>query len=342
MYCKKCGEKVKENYKFCKNCGTPISNNLNSNNNIIENINIKEEDLVKIYVGNNYNELKRTKFSIPTFFLGIYYFLYRKMWLYALISFIIVVISFTITIIYENPIYILIQLIYIIFMAFKFNDLYIKKAEKRVNKIKQINNNKTNKELALICKTKGGVSILAVILTIVILMIISFISIFIIVFCFIFNEIPDKIDKHNNYINDNSKLEYVVPDIFKDNNYHSKDYANYSYYNNNASCNILISNSIMYEDTNIDNYIKNDVTIKMDDTVSDIKTSNINNYEWKYVEIKSENSIEYYYASIFDNRVYKVKYKINKDNNNLCTNGYNTFINSLKFKKEDIKNDNII
>ena len=47
-------------------------------------INIDDDSLIKLFIGNNYNKIVSLKFSFPTFFFGPLYLLYRKQYLVSL------------------------------------------------------------------------------------------------------------------------------------------------------------------------------------------------------------------------------------------------------------------
>ena len=82
MYCPKCGSKLDESAKFCKNCGENLDDKHKEQFEYdYSHTNITDDDLKKAYIGNNYEKLEKGRFSLPTLFLGIYYLLYRKMWL---------------------------------------------------------------------------------------------------------------------------------------------------------------------------------------------------------------------------------------------------------------------
>lgn len=338
MYCNRCGERFKESDKFCSRCGTPINNSQEQYNYGFNSTTITDDDLISAYIGNNYNDIKNSKFSIPTFFLGVYYFLYRKMWLYAILGFSISVICTVLSVVFNIWYVSLVTFIYIIFMALNVNNLYINIARKRVEKIKKNNPNKTNQELINECKKKGGTSVLGVILPIIIIFPILFIAFFIFIFVILMDEFDSKYD------NKSSELRYQLPEVFKDNDnrYNSDTYSSYYYNDSFDSCNISISNYTTFGNKTAEEYLKEDVTSNMNEEVSIVNTKNINNFEWKFVEVKGVFEKTYYYTSIFNNRVYKIKYKITKDDSKLCSNGYETFINSLSFKLNNIDNINTI
>lgn len=203
MNCQKCNNPIELNDKFCRNCGEAVKNehsdqfnyNYNYSNQTAPSYDMNanhqtqyaysynystsetsEDDIyVQSYVGQNYNKLKNTKFSIPAFFLGPTYLLYRKVWGYAILYIIINIITTFILPELEMPIELAINL----FLGFNFSKLYMKKARTDVEKIKNENLDKTTQQLIELCRKKGGTSIIAPILAFFGIYIIIFISIII-------------------------------------------------------------------------------------------------------------------------------------------------------------------
>lgn len=180
MYCSRCGKKVEQEDFYCGNCGNTIKtnesfayqNNLNIEKNIT-NTNQIEDYLIDAYIGKNQEKLKEENFSINTFFLGIYYILYRKMWLLAVLYIVVIIISSIFLPTFYNAINFAVGII----ISFKFKKMYIKQVREKVEIIKKENSFKSNEELIEICRKKGGTSILAPILYILgIIMLLSFIS----------------------------------------------------------------------------------------------------------------------------------------------------------------------
>lgn len=338
MYCNKCGKKLKEDANFCNNCGSPVDNKADNKYDYDKiSSSVNDEDLIKAYVGNNYNTIKNTKFSIPTFFLGTYYFLYRKMWLYVILAIIISIASTIIAIVTDLWYISFATSLYMIFMSIKFSEIYLHTVRKRVENIKMNNQDKTGKELLDICKSKGGVSVLAVVITtIFILPIVLFVTFFIIFYGIFEGVGGDDFFNDNNSIENKSELKYELPDIYKknDSSYNSDTYQSYRYNDTNNSCSISITNYATYGDKSTEEHLKDNVISSMNEDVSEIKNATINNYKWSFVEINSTEKKEYKYASIYNERLYIVSYVINNDNNKLCSNGYNTFISSLKFNSD--------
>ena len=88
MYCPNCGKEMNDNDKFCGNCGNNIAGGVNPSQNTSNN-SFEEEELLKAYVGNNYESIANGGFNIAAFFLGGIYLLYRKCYLFFLLTFLI-------------------------------------------------------------------------------------------------------------------------------------------------------------------------------------------------------------------------------------------------------------
>ena len=130
-----------------------ISNNLNMD---ISNKN-QDDDLLKSFIGNNYEKITTKKFNFAGLFFGALYMFYRKMYIYALLIYII---NFIILKIIKLPILnLIINLIINILIGLFINTLYIKFANQKINKIKNKNNTKSNEEIKSICIQKGGTSV---------------------------------------------------------------------------------------------------------------------------------------------------------------------------------------
>lgn len=149
MYCSNCGEKTNPTDIFCTQCGTKISNN------IFKQPTITDDNYLKAYIGNKYDQMINGGISGWTFLFGIFYTLYRKMWLItanlALLN--------LLTIIYlPTELSNIINLIINIIVACYFKKWYTKICKERIDKIKQDNPEKNPEEILKICEQKGGTS----------------------------------------------------------------------------------------------------------------------------------------------------------------------------------------
>lgn len=154
-YCLKCGSSVKVNENFCGKCGTALYNNQTIQNNIIN-----DDELIDAYIGPNATKLKNGTFSANTFFFGIFYILYRKMWIMGILLFVVnQIVEFCLP-----SFSFVISLTLNIIISIEFKKIYLKHVIDEVNKIKQENPNISQEQLLQICKKKGGISILSILI----------------------------------------------------------------------------------------------------------------------------------------------------------------------------------
>lgn len=154
-YCLKCGSPVKVNENFCGKCGTALYNNQT-----IQNNNINDDELIDAYIGPNATKLKNGTFSANTFFFGIFYILYRKMWIMGILLFVVnQIVEFCLP-----SFSFVISLTLNIIISIEFKKIYLKHVIDEVNKIKQENPNVSQDQLLQICKKKGGISILSILI----------------------------------------------------------------------------------------------------------------------------------------------------------------------------------
>ena len=271
---------------------------------------MSEEKYIEAYVGKNYDKILNSNFSWPTFLFSIIYLLYRKLWLFSLLYF---VISFLIALIFDYilELYTLSSLLSIILsfiVALKFKDLYLYKINKDITKIKESTNDE-DKILSL-CKKKGGVSIIVLGIAIVV---------YLIVFIFTFREEYDDVF---NQLNNNTEeiiinLDYTVPSGFK-NNYSSDTYSSYEYIDEYNNCSFIIQKMHNTYDNEMDFLY----SVYQEGNINNIT---INNNIWYFFNDKNT----YVYALINDDILYTLNYYINAEDG-VCTNYLNELTNSLK------------
>ena len=120
-------------------------------NNIVNN-NLNDEELLKAFIGKNYDKITTKTFNFAGFFFNSLYMFYRKMFLYGIILAIINILI--LNIIKNNIIIILLDVVIGLFV----NKIYLYNANKKIAKIKFENQLKTTEELKNICSSKGGTS----------------------------------------------------------------------------------------------------------------------------------------------------------------------------------------
>lgn len=307
-----------------------INNNLNSQqpqnniyqNNIIYNNDSDNEYLIDSYIGKNAEKLKNGGFSTNTFFFGSLYVLYRKMWL---LGFIWLAINITANI-FLKSISGAIAVITNIIASTQFKKYYLKHVEERVDKIKSENPDKTKEQLIMICSQKGGTTLIPVIIAIIFYGITLYATLI---------TILDVLSKaHNtNYKTPDTldNLNITIPSNFVISNYSNDYYKFYTInYSEDENCSLkLLATSPNNYSKNAKEYLENDIYT---DTYDEISQKKINNNTWYYTTVTTNYSKEYYYSIEKDDTIYVVKFQINSDTNKICSNTYNTIINSLEFK----------
>lgn len=190
MYCKNCGNKLKDNSNFCEVCGFKVKESTDTNTVI----NIDNDSLIKLYIGNNYNKIVSLKFSFSTFFFGPLYLLYRKQYLVSLAWTILIIL---LNVIIPSYAFILLTLFSLIF-AYFFNEYYLIDVSKKIDDIRKNSTFKNTEELERIVRKKGGTTIVPFL----VLLSILFIFAIILLYIKIINYFNSKVQPINNTIVD--------------------------------------------------------------------------------------------------------------------------------------------
>lgn len=349
-YCFRCGTKVEENTQFCPHCGANIKEELNRYNYVPnkeeknqEKISPSHEDqyqyslnysykgadeLIEGYVGNKYEKIKNSHFSIPTLLFGPIYFLYRKLYLYGFIWFLVEAILL--------PISVIMAIIIRFLLAIGFSTIYLTEVKKRVENLRVLNQNINRDLLINRCKIKGGTN--KTILAIMLLIIIMFgILVAIGTYEAYLNHKDSKtktLENNQNYqIND---LNYTIPKGFEPSSYKTETYQSYHYYEDYKYCSISFKSTdylSMYD--NIEDYINSNIYLSGKDQVSQLLTMPINNQIWSYKIIQDEYSQDTTYALQYKDHIYEIKTTDTLDSNDIdsCKLEYQKILQSINYKE---------
>ena len=293
-----------------------------------------DDKYVKAYIGQNYQSIKKMKFSFPALIFGPWYLLYRKVWGYAIA---IIIISIAAQFLLTSDLKDFVNIIMNIFVACKFQSIYMKQAEDKVEQIKQQNLDKTTNELLDICRKKGGTSTKApAIIIISALILIPIIAMYVYT-----NDTVDVENENNNEIveeveEENNEFTYTIPQGFIK-AYGSGFYNRFEYQvNNSIKCNLTVDKTTLirnYPDEKT--YLEKKMNIVANATNQPIPVMslNLNGKNWKYMNIETPQRSETMYAYKTDKEIYVIKtydYKINNQTNTICKTKYNEFLNSVK------------
>lgn len=115
--------------------------------------NINDEELLKSFVGNNYEKIATRTFNFAGFFFTTFYMFYRKMFLYGILLFLVNLVVLNLI---NN---VVITLLFNVAVGILVNKVYLFYAKRKIEKIKAENSEKDLNEMKKICVTQGGTSI---------------------------------------------------------------------------------------------------------------------------------------------------------------------------------------
>lgn len=192
----------------------PINNIGENNSDFSHDVTINDEELLKAFIGQNYKKITTKPFNFAGFFLTSFYLFYRKLFGYALLEFLLIVI---IQIVIPNLNYgLAISFVFNILTGIFINKIYLSYANKKIAIIKAENLQNDKNKLKEKCAIKGGTSIGKVFLGLFTEFVISLV-IFLIIFLAGFNSLLNKflkmdfsnwninINKEENSSKDNSQ-----------------------------------------------------------------------------------------------------------------------------------------
>lgn len=303
MKCKKCGADLVDNAKFCVNCGTSVDNSKESVNTSYE-----DEELLKLYIGNNHEKIMNKGFNLPAFLIPSYYLLYRKCYSYFFI-FLFVSMFFPIVILPG-----------VIFLGIKFNEIYINQAKNEITKIKLYNS--YNVEDAI--KRKGGTSIVGpIVYSIVCIILCILIVLAIVFFINIVKNGSSILDDFGNYTEENEivrtvgDMRYIVPSEYKE-LLHTNYSGSYTYYGT-ETCHFEIKTVGEFDSEGL-------------------ATETINGIDYySYSERNDDNgysSSDDGYFTTFNEKKYSIIFKASNDLFNKCDDDRNFVMNSISFNDE--------
>ena len=350
MYCLRCGSKVEENQEYCPHCGANIKEELDRYNYIpkTEEENTKkekeieknlkpshedqyqysikysygnDEDLIKAYIGKNYEKFKKNKFSLPTFFFGPLYFFYRKLYILGLFWII------AIAIFWPNPIFLI---MITVALATTFSSIYVTEVKRQVKKIKQENKNLGDSDLLEKCSKKGGVNHLVFLVIIpIILVVIGTIN-------FLLKEYEEEkpLAKEENYKIGN--ISYTIPKGFVKSEYETDTYKFYSYIKDFEYCSVTFDiNNYDYlyeEDYTMEMYLKEHLESSTEEIISTPQTITINNEIWTHINKYDDYETEDIYILKKNNKFYEINTSADIDSTS-CKEKFQKVLNSLTYKE---------
>lgn len=311
------------------------------NKSFVTNNSNNDEELLKAYIGKNYEKITNNKFNFSAFFFNAFYLCYRKMALLGILVFTInAILCF-----FVNP---LLSIVFNIVIGATFNKLYLKKAGKKINKIKSDNLNATGDTLIALCTDKGGVSIVRIILGSFVIIVIAFITVMIAVmmgavtiFGNLFKDFADKTADglNGNYngvlIYDSSvniKDEFSITPVgpFQD---ESEEYSyEYKFENEEGArvfkdCSFSLNAVQGFSDGST--LVKQMSEYDSDNITDNLSTQVLNDINWTWFSKTNGIGTTYYYGTTKNNKAYLFQYEVQEDTSPDCASYRETILNSI-------------
>ena len=315
--------------------------NTQFNNNVVENsIPDNDEELLKSFIGKNYDKITTKKFSFSGFFFSFGYMFYRKMFLYGIVFALIetALVSF----IADTTVASISVLIISILCGLIVNKLYIGFATSKIRKFKSINVNQ--EQLNTLCAIKGGTSVgkvvLGILVEIIFAIVIAVVAIIIGFKSSLTKIVSDFAAKFNISINGsetnntNKDIKYsgeiekdtsiIIKDKFSislpsyfENNSLSYDYK-YVYKTGNGDfdeCSIEMYSPKKFTDAE---KLIQEMAEYDSESIDKIEKETINEIEWNKYYHKNGFGEKIYYGATIDEKVYLVELKIEEDSGMVC------------------------
>lgn len=310
-----------------------LNQNINSNIASSENSfktseidNINDEVLIEAFIGEKYNKMTESGFSVPAIFLTSTYYFYRKMYLLGFLIAVIKLIIFFLPLKY-------LHLGFNVFLGVFTNKIYFKFINYKINKIKIKNKGKSQEQLVNICAFQGRTSIGAAISLTILQVIITIITIII----FIFGGLSFSLFS-NTYkgvltyrdIDVTEKFNVTIPKEF------IKDSQRSIYYSYETKPSEVFSKCEFHFGA-VDKFSDSKALIesmaKYSKASNTVSSSMINDINWDTFAENNPFGQTYYYALKKDGVVYLANYQIGKEaDKNVCRQYQNAIINSISNK----------
>ena len=131
---------------------TPPQQNFSSSSSV-------NDDLLRAFIGKNYDKITRSPFNIAAFFFNSLYMCYRKMFGYGILTFLVFLVIYNVVNAFAPALSFILSVGLWVVIGLYANKLYLSFAKKKIAIIKATNPQKSNEELKSICAAKGGTSV---------------------------------------------------------------------------------------------------------------------------------------------------------------------------------------
>ena len=137
----------------------PENNNILPQQNPSSSNSLNDDDLLRAFIGNNYEKITTRPFNIAAFFFNSLYMCYRKMFGYGILTFLVFLVIYNVGNAIAPALSFILSVGLWIVIGLYANKLYLSYAKKKIAIIKATYPQKSNEELKSICAAKGGTSV---------------------------------------------------------------------------------------------------------------------------------------------------------------------------------------
>ena len=158
---------------------------------------VNDEDLLRAFIGNNYEKITKKSFNFAGFFFNSLYLCYRKMFGYGILTWLVYLIVYNVVNAFVPVLSFILAIGLSLAVGFFVNKVYLSYAKKKIAIIKASNPQKSNEELKAICAAKGGTSTGKIFLGLLVQIIMAFVVVFIMALVGISSFIGDFLNVNN-------------------------------------------------------------------------------------------------------------------------------------------------
>lgn len=337
MKCPRCNDELSDNLKYCKRCGQKLENNHDDQyyysefySNIFKPTVTSDEDYIKAYIGQSYENVKQEKFSLAAFIMGPFYLLINKIYTPATLFLLLTIGIYS----YDQDLSYMFYIIISAYIGLKGTSMYLQHATRKVEEIKIGNPDKSSTELLELCKKNGkNTHIIAIIIVTAIILMINTLSYKYIREMFT-NSYNEKIEEEN-IVTTTYKTKDMSYELYPNftTTAITNNYTSYQYKDENNNCHITImvdKFEPIYK--TIDDYINRNIYINDSYQSIDDLNQKLNGIDFKTKRIITNNNERLLLFTVYNNNIYYIEYsEVNNYNNKYCEQSIEKFTKTVFF-----------
>lgn len=333
MQCPKCKKQLNNATQYCSNCGQKINNSHIDQytyselySNILKPKITSDEDYIRNYIGNDYDNIKKESYSLRGFILGPIDLLLKKVYTPAILILLIIICLYN----FDKDIAAITYVICSLYIGIKGNSIYLQHATRKCEEIKISNPDKSSTEILELCKKEGKNHTIWIILLPLIILLTMYITKFVYTNqrTYTTYNIKEEILKEKHSI---KNMNYEIDNVFE-NEISTVNYEKYNYKDNNNNCRIkVVAEKYTTIYASIDDYISKNIYIPNNAILINNRIEQINNINYRIKEIQTDSSNKKLILTVYNDNIYYVEYiKKNSYQNDYCDKAINELTKSIE------------